>query len=99
MTSSQFKNNYWMDFIHSQEETPRNWGKLHFQQREKKNTFCKYDHTRLQKFLLGAEIKVSSQPQNLEPLLFLHCINHITKITDTKDNNNKSKLVLFVDDH
>ena len=34
----------------------------------------------------------------LGPLLFLLYINDITKITDTKDNNNKFKLVLFVDD-
>jgi hypothetical protein len=34
----------------------------------------------------------------LGPLFFLLCINDITKITDTKGNNNKSKLVLFVDD-
>jgi len=34
----------------------------------------------------------------LGPLLFLLYINNITKITNAKDNNNKSKLVLFVDD-
>ena len=34
----------------------------------------------------------------LGTLLFLLCINDITKITNSKDNNNKSKLVLFVDD-
>jgi len=34
----------------------------------------------------------------LEPLLFLRYINDIIKITNTKDNNNKPKFVLFVDD-
>jgi hypothetical protein len=29
------------------------------------------------------------------PLLFLLYVNDITKITNTKDDNNKSKLVLF----
>ena len=33
-----------------------------------------------------------------ETLLFLHYINDIIKITNTKDNNNKSKFVLFVAD-
>ena len=32
------------------------------------------------------------------PLLYLLYINYITKITNTKDNNTKSKLVLFADD-
>jgi len=34
----------------------------------------------------------------LGPLLFLLYINDVTKITNTKDNNNKSKLVLSADD-
>jgi hypothetical protein len=34
----------------------------------------------------------------LGPLLFLFFINDIMKITNTKDNNNKSKLHLFEDD-
>jgi len=33
----------------------------------------------------------------LGPLLLLLYINYIMKITNTKDNNNKSKLVLFAD--
>jgi len=33
----------------------------------------------------------------LGPLLFLFCINYITKITHTTKNNNKSKLLLFTD--
>jgi hypothetical protein len=33
----------------------------------------------------------------LGPLLFLLCINYITKITNTTNNNNKSKLVLLTD--
>ena len=34
----------------------------------------------------------------LGPLLFLQYINDIMRITSTKDDNNKSKLVLFPDD-
>jgi hypothetical protein len=34
----------------------------------------------------------------LSPLLFLLYINSVTKITNTRDNNNKSQLVLFADD-
>jgi hypothetical protein len=34
----------------------------------------------------------------LGPALYLLYINDVMKITNTKDNNNKSKLVLFADD-
>ena len=34
----------------------------------------------------------------LGPLLFLLYINDITKITSTKDNNNKCKWTVFADD-
>jgi hypothetical protein len=46
---------------------------------------------------LGIETHGLLQGSVLESLLFLHYINDTTKITNTKVNNKKSKLVLFVD--
>jgi hypothetical protein len=71
----------------------------------KKKSYLEDRHQRVK--LVNNDLKFCSRwgivkhgvPQGsvLGPLLLFH-INDITKLTNTKDNNNKSKLVLFEDD-